>query len=133
MPVPVLGAIAEVRVNVLMVAMLVMMRMGMDRDASGEQPREHRDAGEQEDGSCRDIETALPANGHRYTGEVREHSGAKQNHGVTSGEAEGEEGHAAKIVAHDSAEGSNGGQVIGAEAVENTRQKDGQEQHHRWR
>ena len=70
-----LSAIAEVRMDVLMLAVMMVVRVRVDGDAARKQARKHRDASEQQEGGCGDVETALPADRHGHTGEVGKHGG----------------------------------------------------------
>jgi hypothetical protein len=125
----VLGGVAEVRVDVMVVSASVLMLVRMHGNVAREQTGKHSDAGEQKDDGGGDVKAAFPTGGHRQSAEVGEQGGTEEDDSVTSREAEGEEGDSAEVVGDDGAEGGDRGQVIGAKTVQDACQKDSQKQH----
>ena len=124
-----LGTIAEVCVNMLMLSVIVVVGVGMDGNMAGDQSSKHGEAGKKEDAGCRDIEATLPTDRHRQAAEVGEKSGTQKNHSMPGSEANREESDATEVMTHHRTKGGDGGQVVRTQAVQDTRQKYGQQQH----
>jgi hypothetical protein len=106
--------------------MMMRVKVLVNLDLAAEKANEDGEPGENKEATGSDVEGALPTFGEEVSSEVEEDSGDGNDDGVSGSEAHGKPDDAAEVVFDGDTEGGDGGEVIGADAVDESGNEDGE-------